>query len=556
MNYISFKDTKFEFRSSVGEKNDKGFFESEIIGEVPIPKIIKTDRIILPIDEGIAIDADGDYEDGEFSFDSISHHFCGREGTMSMAVIERDKRYLLISLENGVNSSYSLKKENGVYSLSVYNQKPCRVFYKAFDNLITLCKEYKSLKRKKFLTLSEKAEQNAEVEKLFGGAIFWIWNDNYDEIMYSDYDTDKNPQTSEKLIEISRELKQNGIDRAMFGIFFKKDGEYAEKLYKDFGYICTQYDNYSDCLNPERLSIIPNNRVKNCDYTERRMKDYPDGISMDENGNLRGAWALKGFDGKMYSQNRVCPYIGMKRMKEEVPEVLKKYPYYKGRFVDVYGGSIEECFNPKHPVTLEECVKFKKQAFENLEQMGLIAGTEDGFEDIIDSLVYTEGLHSPVYFRNKDSGRRHANMYNEKERKHIEKQMLSPKLRIPLWQMVYHENLLSFPYWGDSTDDSVEQIKDKILFACLFGCPPLYSFSVSDFEKLKQTIVSSYKKISKVNKKTAAEPITDYRVLNDDFTLQQTVFGNKYSVTANFSDIEQYYNGEKIPPKDFVFKTL
>ena len=551
---------EFAFDSQIGVKNEGGFYESEIDGAVPVPKLFSTDRIILPIDEGIVLNADGEYENGEigYDFNNLSYKFCSREGTLSMIVIERGKKYLMIALESGLYSRYSLKKENGLYTLSMYNEKPCKVFYKVFENIVTLCREYKLVKKINAVTLKQKAAENPIVDNLFGGAIFWIWNDNYDEIMYSDYECDENPQTGEKLLQIAGELKSEGIDKALFSIFFEGDSKYVEGLYKQYGYISTQYDNYNDVLNPELLSVIPNNRVKNCDYTARRMKDYPDGLSVDKNGNHWGAWQLKGFDGKMYSQNHLCPLVAMERMHDEVAEIVKKYPYYKGRFIDVYGGSAaEKCFSPKHPInSFEECLTIKKTAFNNLKEMGLIAGTEDGFEDLADELIYTEGLHSPVCFRNSNAGRRHKNMYNETEEKHIDKHMLDPKCRIPLWEMVYHENLLAFPYWGDSTDGSVKQIKKKVLFACLFGCQPLYSFSLSNYKRLKPFIISSYKRIAEVSKYTITEPITDYKILSEDYSLQQTVFGGRYSVTVNFSEKERIADGKIIPPEDLFFEIL
>ena len=551
---------EFAFDSQIGVKNEGGFYESEIDGAVPVPKLLSTDRIILPIDEGIVLNADGEYENGEigYDFNNLSYKFCSREGTLSMIVIERGKKYLMIALESGLYSRYSLKKENGLYTLSMYNEKPCKVFYKVFENIVTLCREYKLVKKINAITLKQKAAENPMVDNLFGGAIFWIWNDNYDEIMYSDYECGENPQTGEKMLQIAGELKSKGVDKALFSIFFEGDSKYVEGLYKQYGYISTQYDNYNDVLNPELLSVIPNNRVKNCDYTARRMKDYPDGLSVDKNGNHWGAWQLKGFDGKMYSQNHLCPLVAMERMRDEVAETVKKYPYYKGRFIDVYGGSAaEKCFSPKHPInSFEECLTIKKTAFNNLKEMGLIAGTEDGFEDLADELIYTEGLHSPVCFRNANAGRRHKNMYNETEEKHIDKHMLDPKCRIPLWEMVYHENLLAFPYWGDSTDSSVKQIKKKVLFACLFGCQPLYSFSLSNYKKLKPFIISSYKRIAEVSKYTITEPITDYKILSEDYSLQQTVFGGRYSVTVNFSEKEQSADGKIIPPEDLFFEIL
>lgn len=529
-----------------------GLYSLVVAGEIPVPTLVKGDRLLLPIDEGIALTVEEEYENGEFNFAHIRHKFCSREGTMSMVIVQRGDVFLLITLESGLHAFYEVQKEEGIYQLAMHTRKPCRVFYKIFGDLLSACKGYREIKGITPVPLTKKIQDNPNLSQLVGGGIFWIWNHHYDEVMYSDHDVTVNPQTGEDLMRVAERLKAGGVNKALFGIFFAKDNDYVEPLYKTFGYLATQYDNYNDVLNPELLSRIPNNRVRSCDYTARRMKDYPDGVALLENGKMSEAWALKGFDGKMYSQNSLCPLVAKERMTTEVKEILAQYPYYKGRFVDVYGCDVAECYHPAHPVTREEGLSVKRQAFDNLKAMGLLVGTEDGFEDLVDSLDYTEGLHSPVYFRNHNAGRRHANMYNDEEKRHIEKHMLNPRCRVPLWHLVYHECMPAFPYWGDTIDDAIDQMQDKILFACLYGCPPLYSFQAMDFDRLEDHILRSYKAITAIHEKVATLPITAYEVLNGDYSLQTTVFGDKYRVVANFSTNEQVYEGRRIPPKDVV----
>lgn len=547
---------RFDFISDVLPKEHGTLYKSEVCGSVPVPVIKSGDRLLLPIDEGIAITADKEYESGEYDIECIEGSFCSRQGTMSMIIIERERKYLLIALDNGINSKYKAEKQNGLYTLQIVCSKKCCVTYAIFDSLVNACKCYRDMKKGEFIALSEKIKKNPELKKLANGAIFWVWNNNYDEVMYSCEDTDVSPAVGNDLLSVAQELYESGVDNAMFGLFFNEDSPLSERLYKDYGYICTQYDNYNDVLNPELLSIIPNNRAKNCDYTFRRMKDYPDGVQAEKDGRLTRAWELKGFDGKMYNQNALCPLIANKRMKEEIPEILKEFPFYKGRFIDVYGGGLSCCYDKRHRLGLEECLEVKNDAFKALGDMGLIAGTEDGFEDIINNLAYTEGLHSPVYFRNLDSGRNHAHIYNKEQTEHIAKHMINPECRVPLWQLVYHECMLAFPYWGDSTEMSPEFISKKILFACLYGCPPLYSFFVKDFGKLKDAIISSYKKITGVLKHVAQLPMTDFEILRDDYKLQKSVFGNKYEVVVNFSDECVTYGDTVIAPDDLLFKEI
>lgn len=554
---IKNKNVQFEFITEEGFIQTDDEIVAKVSDNAPTPKIMPKDRLILPVGEGIAINVDEEYDSGEFSCEQIGGDFCnGHRGSISMILLERNESFLAICPNEPVNTKYMVKKENGIYNLSMTCSKKATVSYKAFESLSEACKWYRQKYNPSCLTLSDKIKRNHNLEKLAGGAIFWVWNDNYNDVMYSDHDVSISPASGEGLIEIAEDLHNNGVSKALFGLFFEVDSCLSEQLYKKYGFLSTQYDNYNDVLNPELLNIIPNNRVKNCDYTARRMKDYPDGVIITKSGELAAAWALKGYDGKMHNQNTMCPVCAKKRMQEEIPEILKKYPYYNGRFIDVFGGGMSECFSKDHPLTKEESLVVKNAAFESLENMGLIVGTEEGFDKIIDHIAYSEGLHSPVYYRNKDSGRNHANMYTSEQVDHIRKNMLNPKRRVPLWQLTYHDCLFTFPYWGDSTAMSLDIIKEKTLFACLFGCPPLYSFTESNYKRLKEAILESYKTITAVHEKTALLPMTDFRVLSDDYMLERSVFGNKYKITANFANEPRESDGKTVAPKDFLFEEI
>lgn len=536
------------FLKQFKNSNKKNIYTTKVFGNVPLPPLKETDRILIPVDEGIAVPVN---QKLPFSIENVA--LCRREGTMGMIIIERKNEYLLVSPEKGVYASYSILWNGTQNVLSIKTNKEIAVRYGLYSSLKDACKAYRNMIETPLVPLTDKLKKLPELQKLIGGAIFWVWNDRYQEVMYAEENTDLNPAVGEKLLDVAADLKKNGISNAMIGIFFDSDGKFTEPLYKKHGYICTQYDNYNDVLKPELLDKVPSNRMRNCDYTARRVKDYPSGIQINEKGEMVDAWALKGFDGTYYAQNTLCPKVAADRMREEIPEVLKKYPYYKGRFVDVYGVSLSECFSDEHPLTFEQCQEVKNGAYQSIIDMGLITGTEDGSEAMINTLCYTEGLHSPSYLRNYDSGRRYAYLYTEEECEHLKSYMLNPAWRVPLWHLVYHENLLSFPYWGDSTCCAPEYLNDKILFSCLFGCAPIYSFFLKNYETIKPYILKSYEKITKIHEKIACLPMTDYKVVTEDYLIQTTEFGDKYRVFANFGETDYIFEGILIKAKDITF---
>lgn len=154
--------------------------------------------------------------------ENVQGRFCSKMGTCCMILIERNGHFLMIAAENGLYTQYAAKKINGVYTLEIENEKPCKMYYKICDDLVTLCTDYKTIKKMKPITLKQKAEENSEIRKLFGSGIFGIWNDYYDEIMHSDHESAKNPQVGDKLLEIAADLKSNGVDDALFSVFLKK----------------------------------------------------------------------------------------------------------------------------------------------------------------------------------------------------------------------------------------------------------------------------------------------------------------------------------------------
>lgn len=551
---LSTENVLFDFLCEKNVSDDNDLCKIKILGDVPVPELKADDRLLLPVDEGIAITVGQKYEKGELDINYINTPFCRREGTISMIIIERNKNYLLIALDSGLHASYSAIREDEGYRLKIQCETEHEITYGIYPSLVQACNAYKEIKKINPVKLSEKIKKNPEIKKMIGGGIFWVWNDHYNEVMYADHDTEVSPAVGEKLLTVAERLYSKGVKNAMFGLFFDEDSVYSKELYQKYGYLPTQYDNYNDVLNPQLLTLIPQNRYKNCGYTKRRTIDYPQGIQIDKDKKMMPAWALMGFDGKYHDQNTLCPLVAAERIKEEVPRIISQYPDYKGRFIDVYGGGVSECFSEEHPLTIEECLEVKKEAFDFLSEIGLIAGTEDGFEDLADSIIYAEGLHSPVYFRINDAGRNHAVMYNNEQREHIEKYMLNPECRVPLWQLIYHDSVMAFPYWGDSTDDCIPQVKQKILYACLFGCPPLYSFMTKNFSLLEESILLSYEKISKVHEKVALLPMTDYEVITSDYQVQKTVFGEKYEIIANFSKNDFIYDGIKIQAEDFIVR--
>lgn len=220
---IKNENVEFEFITEKSISENDGVFTAEVENSVPTPVILRGDRLTLPVGEGIAINVEEYYESGEFSCEKIGWNFCsGHNASLSMILIERNKSFLAICPNDPVNSEYVVKKVDGIYNLFISCNKKAAVSYKIFNTLPEACKWYRENYNPGCRTLSDKINKIKNIETLVGGAIFWIWNDNYNDVMYSDHDVSASPASGEKLLEIAGYLHKNGVSKALFGLFLKQ----------------------------------------------------------------------------------------------------------------------------------------------------------------------------------------------------------------------------------------------------------------------------------------------------------------------------------------------
>ena len=278
----------FDFITPLTAEKCDSLYAVTAQGNAPVPQILHGDRLILPVDEGLAVYAHEDYVVGELDVTDMHGGFRSREGTVGLVAVERQGKFLMICPADGLHSDYRAVKRGELYDLTVGCDTEMRVFYGVFRSLRSLCDAYKRLKAVPSRTLAEKAATLPEAEKLLGGGVFWVWNENYDQVMYAQSECYDCPDTGARLLQVAEELYRGGVDKALFGIFFSGDSPSVETLYRKYGYIATQYDNYNDVLDPDLLNVIPGNRVRNCDYTRRLHTAADEGLPRRGTGGRAG----------------------------------------------------------------------------------------------------------------------------------------------------------------------------------------------------------------------------------------------------------------------------
>ena len=528
-------------------------FSGTMTDPMPVPWIVAVkpgDVLLLPIGEGFAFPVDD--PDVTILPERSGLPSVGRQ--MAFYGILRENRWLICGIDHSLKMAMENRRnEQGLLEtrLLCWHDKdgfgPERTihFFTGRGGITEACQAYRAYREDlgQVRTLREKRKKLPHLDHLAGAPEFWIWHDRYEELMYGQQDIDLDAGCGAEILRIAKELKSEEVSDALIGIFFGQDMEFAENIRNETGYLVTKYDNLEDELPSDLRSVIPEPRLRQCDYTARLMQNYPNDIMISRDGTPAKAWALRGTDGVMHPQNRMCPHFAPSFTQNTVIP-LAKSKGFNAWFFDVMGGGTAECWSKDHPLDLVQSTAARNKAFRMLEEAGMIPGTEEGIECYLQSICYTEGKMSPAQYRINylESGRKKAHLYPaEEEEPQFRDFMLNPKYRVPLWELVYHDCCVNYWYWGDSTNCRPERMPERDLFDILYGQPPLYSFHVSDWKQLKPAILNSIRRGSSTAKLTMYEKMTKFEYLNAEHTVQRTKFANGISATVNFSG--ETYNG-------------
>lgn len=538
--------------------------EGRLDGELFYPgrtAVQRGDTWLLPIGEGMAFPVD----DARVQVVPARRMFMSPSQCMAFVGLTRGSGYLVISPETYADALVdTVYDEEGrlVQRIGWLPERDAWGYERRLRFLLgreggisAACQAYRALWQRlhPILTLRDKARMVPGIERLIGAANIWIWPDRYEELMYSTSAEDIDLANDRNMVRIARELQSAGLEQALFGLFFTEDSAASAEL-RDMGYLVTKYDNYVDVLPAPAASKIPQARIRKCDYTARRIKNWPDDVAITRDGRRADAWALRGTDGVMYAQNTMCACQAARAAAQEVPLFAEKYGC-NAWFFDVSGCGLSECFSSVHPVTRRQSVSYKEEMLASALKNGLVSGTEEGVECLLNALCYAEGRMSPQQYRIhfQESGRRKAHQYLPEEHEALfDEFMLNPVYRVPLFDLVYHDCCVSYWYWGDSSACCPALTARRDLFNALYAQPPLYSFHTKDWDGgLKQVILDSFKRASRTAEKAGWNRMISFDYLTEDKLVQRTVFDNGVCVTANFSQKPFVSREGTIAPGDY-----
>jgi hypothetical protein len=386
---------------------------------------------------------------------------------------------------------------------------------------VALAKRYRQYAREHGLlvTLAEKARANPNVARLFGAPDVWGGDG----------------------LEFARAARAAGVDKMLLqGRTSPED----MKAINELGCLTSEYDEYTDVYH----------NVTSDDAIDSYSDYLPDCAVMDADGSRMRAWIS--WDKKEQAMKR-CPALWLRAARKVVPHALASHPFL-GRFIDVTTAEgLYQCYDPKHPLTRGEKRSCGPALLGYVRSQNLVVGGEHGIWWAVPYLDYIEGMMSGGYYSWPAGHLVHpkskaeqftgpwGNQYGPWDA--YERFGIGHRYRAPLWELVFHDCVISTWYWGDTNDfllnAAPEITAKKDAFNILYGTQPMmWANEEGSWQKARDVFLRTYRNTCKLHEAIACAEMVSHELVTPDHGVQRTRFSDGTEVIVNFG--EQPYEVE------------
>ncbi|MCS7224915.1 MAG: glycoside hydrolase [Armatimonadetes bacterium] len=475
-----------------------------------------TDILLTLYGNGIAVPADGK------SFEGWHLHTYGSLDMPWVGVTDGESGYLLLwdgqSADDGLCVLPRDKKTGQLvpvpYHEPTFGQfgypRTVRYFFVDQGGVVRLCQRYRQVVQEEGLlkTLREKAKEKPAVHLLAGAPNIW------------GAEAAGGPS-------FAKEAHSLGIRRMLInGIWAAEEMKAIQSL----GYLNSRYDNYEDLYTCCKEHGEPYN-IGTIDDTV-----------LGRDGSRIVGWVT--WD-KKHTTHKRCSLLQQGVAEQYIRDQLTRHPH-NAWFLDVTTATyLLECYDEKHRHDRTVDRQLKRQLAEFVgKQLGLVLGGEHGRWWGADIYDYWEGMMSHNPFFSWPAG----HLIPPSKREEIDDRYLEWGLghhrRVPLWEMVFHDCVVSYWYWGDSTDFlhrvAPDLTQKKEAFSILYGTPPMFwvnklGFTWSD-PKMRQRLLESYHITCLLHQAVGFEQLVHYQWITPDRSVQKTLFSCGTEVVVNFGE--------------------
>ena len=495
-------------------------------------------------------------DDTEYPLGNGRTFFCGggtSMGWMGITDLAFKTGYMAI-LETPFDAALRTKRENGLITFSPvwlaskeqfgYDRK---VTYHFFDKggYVAQAKKYREYiwKKNEVITLKQNEQKTPALAKMIGAVHIYVW-DNAREASFA------------------KELKDSGIHKLLF-LWDANHTPYPASGFDDslkkLGFATGAYELFTD-LKPRDTAYKPQDTTGPLRFA---LTSYP---------GLFDQLAIKKKDGKtVYNQfgHTSNPVAIRPEMVKRIDRELKEYAH-ETYFLDVYqANGLFECYSENNPLTREQ---FAKAVIENhkmvTEKYGQYLGGEWGADFLGSHTVYNHGMMTlqrtwfgsdvvkkgTIYWNGdwKNNPRPSQMLGTRVAPDSYLQYSINEYTRVPLYDLVYHDAIVSSWRWEDGNHHTPEIWWKKDLFNILYGNAPLWNMDRDRWEAYKNTFIESYKNVAPWLQEIGYDELVSHRFVTADHKVQESVFSSGKKVVVNFGDSDYMFQGKKIKRKDFM----
>jgi len=426
-----------------------------------------------------------------------------------------------------------------------------KISYHFFDKggYVAQCKKYRDYvwaKNPEPFMLRDKQKKFPAIEKMIGAPHIYLWNEA-------------------RKVSFAQELKESGIEKA-FLLWNPNHPPYPVEGYdnyiKELGYLTGVYELFRDVhLRDTVGQIDPDNREGTWLNRFRFPGLFYNVALVEKDGDYH--YSGFGYDTNPKTVLSIIPELRTDREMEVYP--------HESFFLDGYLASgIFEDYGTENPLTrtqYKETVVEMNEFF--ADKYHSIVGVEWGADYGVPTVAYAHGmttLHHMLYSspdRNKKGSIYYMGEWDNPSHpsimvgdyvpdEHYMKWAINEKIRVPLYQLVYHGAIVTTWRWDDASHHMPEIWWKKDLFDILYGTAPLWTIDRPRWEEYKQTFIESYENIGPWLEQTQYDEMLSHKFLTDDHLVQETRFSSGKKAIVNFGVEDVNINGKIIKGRSFI----
>ncbi len=303
---------------------------------------------------------------------------------------------------------------------------------------------------------------------------------------------------------------------------------------KRLGFIVAEYGNLDD--------VLPRPQDHHHDDIERV-------AARDRNGRPMKGWLT--FDGKLqYYRRSTAEMLSAFR---RIFEPLHTQAGYDGRFMDVVSCiDLYEDWHPDRGFDRRKDLQYRRQLFEYINRLRVVLGGEHGKYWNADLLDYTEGALSASFWWQMPGGHLRKVASLDEVTDAYRRYGMNPATRIPLWDLVYHDSLVTTWYWGDGNgyfyDIAPEWTEARDAWTILHAQMPMLWIDFVNpgqthcfgWDRHRSRMLRTIRETCHVQAALFGRTLRRHEFMSKDCTLQRNVFDGGW-VVVNLSDRPQDY---------------